>query len=243
MAAAPPFARARVPQILVEALERADDSLLAGSYRALSVSTARVRSQLRAAHRPFVDPQRPDVPPLPDLDATAAWVIAQASAQAAAIGGVAGMVGAASVPSETATTVLGVIRLAQRLAVVYGFDPDTDRGQMALWRALAAGFQVELPDRGPVGMRVRDLPAILLLRKVAPRDVGGALASSVVRRALRMVVGRTTRLLPVLSSRPAAVDAAKRTAELGERMQAVLRQLAEVPLAAIPLVEEAVELR
>lgn len=230
----------RVPDLLLEMFHRMDDRLVAGWYRALSVPTDRVRRHLRAAHRPFVDPDA-ELPSLDELDRTAAWVIEQTSARATALGGIAGLVGIASVPPEAAATVVAVVRLAQRLAVVYGFDPETDRGQMALTRALAAGFEVELPDRGAVGMRLTDLPAVIAPAWVRPRTVGSELAGRVMRQAVGMVLGRVSRLVPVLSSGPAASDGRRRMREVGDRMRLVLRQIAEVPIASIPAVEDAVE--
>lgn len=237
MAAAP-----RIPDLLLEMFQRVDDQLVAGWYRALSVPTDRVRRHLRAAHRPFVDPDGGELPALDDLDRTAAWLIEQTSARATAIGGVAGLAGLASVPPEAAATVVAIVRLAQRLAVVYGFDPETDRGQMALTRALAAGFEVELPERGQVGMRFTDLPAVIAPGLVRPRTVGSDLAGRVVRQALGMIVARITRVVPVFSAGSAASDGRRRVREVGERMRLVLRQLAEVPIAAIPSVEDAVEI-
>lgn len=235
------MAPSRVPWMLTDMMSRVDDRLVAGWYRTMSVQTAREQRRLRTARRPFIDPKQEVKPSLSELDATAHWVIQQSRFNAAALGGFAGLGGIASVPPEIAASIVAVLRLGQRLAIVYGFDPDSDRGQMALWRALAAGYDVDLPDRGPVGIRVSDLPAIVAPRALAPRTVGGNLAAQIVRKSAWMIAGRITRLLPVMSSGSGAMRSRQTMGEIGERMRTVFRQMAEVPLASQSLLEDALE--
>ena len=236
------MATSRVPWLLSDMMSRVDDRLVAGWYRTMSVQTARERRRLRIARRSFVDPKSAEKPTLADLDTTAHWVIQQSRFNATALGGFAGLAGVASVAPEIAASIVGVLRLGQRLALVYGFDPDTDRGQMALWRALAAGYDVDLPDRGPVGIRVTDLPAIVAPRALAPRTVGGDLAAQIVRKSAWMIAGRVTRLLPVMSSGSGALRSRQNMGEIGERMRLVFRQMAEIPLANRGLLEDALEI-
>lgn len=229
----------RVPDLVADLLHQMDHRLLAGWYQAVSVPAARVRRHLRAAHRPFIDRDSDQLPSLEELDQTARWLIAQSSSHVSAFGGVAGLAGLVSVPPEAAATAVAGIRLGQRLAVVYGFDPETDRGRMALWRALAAGFQVDLPERGPMGTRASDLPAVLAPGWVSPRTVGSALAARILRRAVGMVVG-PTRALPVWGAGDGARGGKRRIDDIGERMRRVLRQLADAPVgrAAVEDAEE-----
>lgn len=231
----------RIPWLLRDMFHRVDDRLVHGWYRSMSVPSERVRRHLRHAGRPFCDPRAPSQPTLIELDGTARWVIDQSRFNATALGGIAGLAGLASVAPEVAATVVAVMRMAQRLAIVYGFDPESDRGQMALWRALAAGFEVDLPDRGPVGIRVSDLPAIVAPRVLAPRTVGGNLAASILRKAAWMVAGRVTRLVPIYSSGTAALNSRRNMAEMGDRMRLVYRRMAEVPHTTRDALEDAVE--
>ena len=236
------MATSRVPWILTDMMSRVDDRLVAGWYRTMSVQTDRERRRLRTARRPFVDPRRTEKPTLTDLDHTAHWIIEQSRFGAAALGGFAGLAGFASVPPEIVASIVTVLRLGQRLALVYGFDPDTDRGQMALWRALAAGYDVDLPDRGPVGIRVTDLPAIVAPRALAPRTVSGDLAAQIVRKSAWMIAGRITRLMPLMSSSTSAVRGRQNMGEIGERMRLVFRQMAEVPYSERQALEDALEI-
>lgn len=224
----------RLPDLLLDAIRRADDRLLTGALRAVSVSTERERARLRAAGRPFADPEAAEPVALEALDRTADWQIDRAASRAAALSGATGLAGALGVPPEAAATVLAAVRLGQRLAVVYGFDPHTDRGRMVLWRALAAGFEIELPEGGRVGMRASELPAVVAPRWIRPRTVGTELTGRMLRRAARMAT--PGRALPTLDGASRAPLRA-----IGERMRDVLRRLSDAPGASAPPPEDARE--
>jgi hypothetical protein len=232
---------AELPAVVTDVLDRADATLVAGWYHAVSVQPERIRIWLRFRGLPFVDPRLPEPPVLTEVDRTAELLIERASYVFGAIGGAAGMVGAATVPPEWVATNVGVLRLAQRLSVVYGFDPTTDRGEMAMCRALAAAYGVEVPETGPARMRVRDLPS--LLRGSGPRQgIGARLVRAMARSTAWWVAGRVTRFVPVLSASTHAVETRGQFGDTGRKMQAVLRRLAEVPNALVGPVEEALEL-
>ncbi len=233
---------ASIPAFVADMLDRADASLVAGWYHAVSVSTERFRAWLRFRGLAFVDPAATHPPSMGELDRTAEVVIARARSGAGAVSGAAGLAGAASVPPEVLASMISTIRLGQRLCVVYGYDPWDDRGQMALVRALAVAYDVELPATGSVGIRVSDLAGIARPR-TDPRGIGANLARAVAVRSAWWVAGRVTRFVPVLSAGASAVDARRRTEQVGRRMQGVLRRLAEVPDGSPLLIEEAQEVR
>jgi len=230
-----------VRELMEEVVGRVDVSLPGAMYAAVSVNPDRVRSWLRAAGRPFIE-RGTEVPAPEQLLETGRWVIGQSRFRLALVGGLAGLWGAASVPPEALASTIALLRLAQRLAVVFGFDPTSDRGEMAVWQALAAGFEVELPSDGPMGMRVRDLPVVLAKGSRARRP-GGALATAVLRESIWQIGSRLSRLLalPVLSSGLSAAGAHERATAVGERMLATLQRLADAPPVDPALVEEAVE--
>ena len=138
-----------------------DERLVQGVYASVSVPVEKERARLRRTGRPFYDPVLGVQPDRSEVDRTARLVVRQSVFQATALGSFAGLGGAASVPPEVAATLVAIVRLAQRLGVVYGFDPESDRGRMAMWQALSAGLDVELPSSGPLGMRMSDLPRVL----------------------------------------------------------------------------------
>lgn len=221
---------------------RVDARLPAALHAAVSVDAGRVRRWLRAADRPFVDPEGGEVPGPAELERTARWVIQQKQAKLALVGGLAGLAGAVSVPPETLADTVGLLRLAQRLAVVYGFDPATDRGTMAVWRALSAGFELDLPGEGPVGLRASEMPGVLV-NGARSRYTGGALATAMVRETAWRIGRRLSRLvpLPFLSSGLSAARAHGRTDEIGQRMAATLQRLSEAPPVDPDRIEDAIE--
>jgi hypothetical protein len=229
-----------LPPPVADLLSRLDARLVEAWVAGVSVPTRRTRAWLRGKRLAFVDPDQPVPPSLAELDHTARVVIERYANSAALLSGMAGLGGWASIPPEVAASLVGSLRLGQRLCVVFGFDPETDRGQMALWRALASGYQVELPPSGPVGLKASDVPALLLTR---PHNVGGALARSVVKgSAFRLL--RFTRLVPVLASATGAASGRANQAAIGARMHATLRRLAELPPtdpSYLHVIEEAVE--
>ncbi|MEM6926847.1 MAG: hypothetical protein AAF602_07975, partial [Myxococcota bacterium] len=142
--------------------------------------------------------------------------------------GFAGLVGAMSLPPEVVIATVAALRLAQRLCVVYGFDPHTDRGRMALCQALAAAYDVDLPTTGPEGLTVTELAALVQPRARPPSSsarLTRAMTSSTARRAL----ATRRRWLPLIGARRQAEVARDGTFATGERMIAVLRRLSGVP--------------
>lgn len=216
--------------IVSHLVDQADKRLVGQVVSAVSVETAATRDRLRFSGRPFLDPKCEVRPTLAEVEHTALHVVRQARVRVGAFGGVASLGGLVSVPPEVLATGVAGLRLAQRLAIVYGFDPETDRGEMAVLRALAAGFEVHLPEGGAMKVRVREVPA-LLLGQVAldSTNAGGALATAVARRSALLVGRRITRLVPVLFSGWSAIAARDRMDAIGRRMVVVLRQLADAP--------------
>lgn len=232
---------AELPGLVADALDRADSALVNGWYSAVSIHPERVRAWLRFRALAFVDPAIPPSPPLSDVDHTADLVIGRASTLVGAMGGVAGLVGAATVPPEWVAANVAVLRLAQRLCVVYGFDPTTDRGSMALARALAAGYDVELPETGPMRMRLRDLAVLARPGRPEP-GMGGRIARAMAVSSAWWVAGQITRFVPLLSASTHAWDSQRKVDEIGRKMLGVLRRIAEVPAALEGPIEEAEEL-
>jgi hypothetical protein len=221
---------------IAELLDHADRRLLAGGYAGVSVDTAAVRRWLDALRWPYLHPDRP-APPAMDIEATALRTIAMTRRRSMLFAAAAGLAGLWAVPPEVAGTAVSTLRLGQRLAVVYGFDPETDRGRMALWRALAGALELDLPQDGPVGIRLSDVPG-LVKPGLAPRNVALWLVRALLARSARQVAG-VGRLVPVLASGTGAWSASRRTNDLGTRMCTIYRRIAEN--ADLPGVSDAEE--
>lgn len=229
--------------LLGELGHKLDQELLPRIYAAIGLSTADVRSELSELGLPFYDPVTGRHPDQSELDQAAEKLIARASRAAAAGGAAAGFAGAVGVPPELAGALVSSLRLGQRLAVLYGIDPDTDRGRLILWRAVAAAWQIELPRQGALDLRVRALPR--LVRDALPeaeRTLPGV-ARTLAARAVVTLGRRSLKVLPGMGAALGAWDARKRIREQGHRMLPVFQRAWDgVPLLEGP-VEDAVEVR
>ena len=167
---------------------RADQRLVGQVMAAVSADAETTTERLRRSGRPFLDPATEEKPSLAEVEITALHIVRQSRVRVGALVAWPRLRGALSVPPEVLATGIAALRLSQRLAVVYGFDPDTDRGEMAVFQALAAGFEVNLPERGTVGLRVSALPRLLLASvDTDTTSAGGALATSVVKQSVLLV--------------------------------------------------------
>ncbi len=221
--------------------ERADAETLPRLYALVSVPTATVRTELREAGLAWLDPEVGARPSIAQLDATAREVIRRARGTATAVGAAAGALGGFAVPPELAAALVQSLRLAQRLAVVYGVDPETDAGRALMWRAFAAGWEVELPTQGATGLRVRDLPELLRTHLPSTEQATVWVGRQVVRRAVAQVSQRVGRWLPGLGAGLAALGARRRLDGIGARMVRVYRRSSEALPFEIEEEELAVE--
>jgi len=217
--------------------QRLDENLLPALYAAASLDTAGIREELQGEDLAYADLREGRVPPMDDLDATAETLIERGRKRAGAVGAAGGVAGAAGVPPEVLALLIQTLRLAQRLAVVYGFDPETDRGQVMLWRAMGAAYQVDVPE-GQLQMRVRDLPSTMKHNLPPAKQAAVWMTRRVVRRAVWQVAAKGVRLVPGLSTGLSAWSAQKRVQAQGRRMADVLRRACEVhPVGLLTVIE------
>ena len=226
-------------QLLLQSLgERLDEDLLPALYTAASVPTAEVRAWMRSLGIPFVDVEAGEYPGNPELEDAARFIVAHSRDRATAVGVASGLLGAVAIPPEVLASLVSTLRLAQRLAVLHGFDPESEAGRLVMWRALAAAYEVELPTQGPVGLKVRELPEVLRAQLPATRQASAWLARQVVLRASSSVMSRVTRVIPGLGAGLAGLSAHRRTRRMGERMIQVYRRT----MSAVPFDVEGEEL-
>lgn len=214
-------------ELASRAADRLDVGMIPAVYAAASVPTPDIRAELRAAGLAFLDHEAGLEPAMAELDAAAAATVAIARRQATALGVASGVMGAAGVPPEVVGHLVQVLRLGQRLAVIYGFDPETDAGRVVLWRAMAAAFGIELPSGRQEAVRLRDLPDLLRAQLPAAQEAGLWAGRQVATRAAASVARRVSRLVPGLSTGFAAWSARRRMREVGDRMIAVFRGASE----------------
>lgn len=224
--------------------ERLDEDLVPALIRRASLPTATLHEELDAAGICRVGGPGP-VPSAAELDTAAGRVIRRAGRRALVRGALAGAAGVFAIAPEAAAAVIQTLHLGQRLAIVYGHDPETDAGRVVLIRAMAEALGLELPDQAPARPRVRELPALLA---GGPRDPGasaGAMVSTLAVRAAVSVASRFSRAIPGLGAGLSAVTARRSLADQGHRMHSALRRgYGGEDFAAVDdgLVEDAVEL-
>ncbi len=205
-----------------EGMTRLDAGLPAWTYGAVSIDVDRYRERLAVLGWAHLHPSQPETR-LADADRTAARVIASARTSAVTLGAVGGAGGALSLGPEAAGWVVVVLRLAQRLAVVYGLDPRTLAGRNAVERAIAQAFNLPMPSHGLAEARATEL--LRPLRGARSTGLARQVAGQVARRVTR----RLGRWVPVVSVAVSALDNEAEIARAGQRMVAVLRVIAEGP--------------
>lgn len=210
--------------------DRIDVELIPSLVERISVPTNQIRAELRQAGLPWQDPEAGVLHELPDLLESARKVARKGTWQAAGVGAVGGAIGAAAVPPELMLTLVHHLRLAQRLAVVFGIDPETDAGKILVARAMAAAYEVELPTEARLELRVRDLPAFLSRASPVQGDAGRWVVRQIVGRTATALTRRVSRLVPGLGVGIGAFGAGKRTMEAADRMIEVYsRALEAIP--------------
>jgi len=204
--------------------ERLDGGLLPALYRVASVPPGVVRAHLDAAGLAYTDAATGRLPSLTELDATAQRVVAEASRGAALRGAAAAFGGLTTLAPEALAALVQSLRLAQRLAVIYGHDPDTDRGRVLLTRALAQAWNIDLPADGSVSSRLRQLPDVVRSRlRGTPRQLS-AIARVIARRAFLQAGKRVGRLIPGFGSTLGAASARRDLRRQGAAMADIYRR-------------------
>ncbi len=206
---------------------RLDGDLLPALYAAVSVPTAQIRADLREEGLAYVDSQAGQWPSSQQLEETSSRVVKHARRRGVGLGVASGLVGAVAIPPEVLGGLVLALRLGQRLAVVHGFDPETNAGRLVLWRAVAAAYDIDLPAQSQVGMRVRDLPELLRSQLPAGPQAATWMARQVGVRAAVSVVSEITRFIPGLGAGIAGFSAHRRTEAMSARMLVVFRRSVE----------------
>ncbi len=207
--------------------DRLDADLVPLLYSAASISPSQIRSEFEEDGIAYLDPATGRNPPQSELILAATRLIRDTRNQATALAAAAGLAGAVAVPPEVLANMIQMLRLAQRLSVLFGFDPETDAGKLVMFRALAAAYELELPPQAQVGLKVRDLPTLLRSQVPATRNGGAWLLRKVSQRSLAMAIRRATRLIPGLGAGLATWGSLRRVEKAGDRMVEVLHRASE----------------
>jgi hypothetical protein len=218
---------------------KVDREAVVRGYAAVSVDVAEARVWMHARGLAWVDDAEGRFPGEEDLAASVRAIVDSYRGSASVVGLVGAFTGWPGVAPEFAATLVQSLRLAQRMALVYGFDPHSERGGIVVTRALAAAWQVELPEGGVGEVRVAELPA--RVRSQLARVPPSAVAGWMVRIAGRSVAARFMRFVPGLSTVVGVREARRRMTEMGERMEPVVRAAMDRGRFELPGERRAVE--
>ena len=218
--------------------DRLDEDLLATLYRSAGLPTAEIRAELAAAGLVWADPGRGADPTLEELEAVQERIITVAVREATLRAGVGAALGLLALPPEMSVALVQSLRLAQRLAVLYGHDPETDAGALMVAKALAAGLQLELAPQGQLGMRILEVHAMVRPTEAARRT----LMEAVAIRAMVSFGKRVLYYVPGIGAGLSALDTHRSFRLRALRMAAVLARSSGAPQLIAGPVEEAEEL-
>ena len=198
---------------------RVDEDLPPYVLGAMSIDVTEYREALEQLGHAFIHVSNSPPPSLEALNKSAKKAISRSARKASIVGAAGGVAGFFGVPPEVAARIIQSVRLAQRLAIIYGHDPSTDRGAMHVRRALAAGWEFDLPAQTKVDFRLSDLPTLVRSGLPATSHRGGWLAQTLMSRAASSINSRVMRFVPGLGLGLGAFQAHKATRSIGVRMQ------------------------
>ena len=156
------------------------------------------------------------------IDPIAASLV-EATRRISAVSGVGlGMGGWLGIAPEVVGQLALLLKLAQRLSLVYGIDYRTRSGEVLLWKAMARGVGVEAPVEGKP--RQGGLPARLGGASVAVNPVATRLATAVLRRLALRTASPLGRMVPLLGSGVGMWSNYAQMGRTGRRMMAFYRK-------------------
>jgi hypothetical protein len=225
--------------IFRELTDRVDEDLPPYVLRSMSVNVLEYRTDLDAAGFAYIVATSPHQHPAEALARSAQSAIEHSVRTASMVGAAGGLAGFLGVPPEAAARVLQSLRLAQRIAIIYGHDPETDKGAMHIRKALAAAWDFELPPQANIDMRLSDLPTLVRASFPAAYTGGGGIARTMLSQATAVVGRRFIRIIPGLGIGVGAIQARRSARSQGDRIhQSILRSY-RVP--KVKGIEDAVE--
>ena len=213
-----------IRQILRNLGDRLDEDLLPGLYGVTTLTTADVQHEFTTNELPFCDPVNNIFPPEEELEATADAIVHRAVNRASVRGAIGGMGGAFAIPPEVVLALLQTMRLAQRLAVLYGIELETDRGKLLLSRAIYAAYELKLPEQQALDMRISQLPQVARQQTPDIQRTTAWIARTVAWQITRHIGGRVTRIVPGIGAGIGAWDANRSIRAQGKRIRGVYQR-------------------
>lgn len=227
-------------ELLKQIQEALDEGLLVHLYRLASVSPEATLRQLRDQGIEVYSLGELGRVPAPLLDAVADDIISRCRRRGALTGAGLSVGGYFTLAPEIIWYLSTLLRLGQRLAMVYGQEVQTLKGQIELWQALASALGVQVDLEGLDGELHRGLP--MAIGRGTLRD---PILLNVVQQVLiklsMALAKRITRFVPVLNIGLGGLATYRQLSNVGEQLKETFRtrhQLRTLSLSDLELSEE-----
>ncbi len=175
-----------------------------------------------------------------ELARSAEYAIQKSVRSAGMLGVASGFAGMFGVPPEALARIIQTFRLAQRIAIIYGHDPESDRGSMHVKKAMSAAWGIDLPSQARADLKMSDLKGVLKAGLPALHDGSAWMARTLTKTATAAVGRKASRWIPGFGAGMALFQARRLAKDQGNRIhQSILRNWTSPQKASI---EDAVEI-
>jgi hypothetical protein len=204
-------------------LSALDEGLIQALYRLASVEPSEVLAELSGPDGPPSSIEQVASLPVELIDPVATRYIREARRAAALSGASLGFGGWMGVPPGLMHLVVLLLRLSQRLAVAYGVDFRTSRGEIELWKALAHGVGASVDWEGTEAELMRRLPVVVTGTGTFTNPLLVKAAQAVLMRVAVTAGTRVTRFVPVVGAGSGAVLNYLEVHRVGRRLKETWR--------------------
>jgi hypothetical protein len=141
--------------LFAETQAQIDDNALDELVDYLSIDKAETIQTLQ--HKGLAWAERIPSPSKEDLQSSAQWAINRATNKATIRGAIAGTVGFLSILPEQLTHLTQLLRLIQRLAIIYGINLESSMGQAYLIHSFAYMYNIPVPKQHLIKLKISEL--------------------------------------------------------------------------------------
>ncbi len=204
-------------------LDALDDGLVQGLYRLASVEPASVLADLSSGDERLQRIEDSGLLPVELIDSVAHRYIKDARRAAALSGASLGFGGWIGLPPGLMHLMVLLLRLAQRLSLAYGVDYRTGKGEIELWKALAAAVGAKVDWEGTEAELMRRLPVVVTGVGAFSNPLLVQAARAVLMRVAIIGGARITRFVPVVGAGSGAVLNFLEVHRIGNRLKLTFR--------------------
>jgi len=213
----------KADEVLKGVFDTFDEGILQRLYQAASVDSNRVLADFEAAGHLLDQIGALQSVDVQIIDPIVDRYIRTARRSAAVSGASLGIGGWLGVPPGLLHLMVVLVRLAQRTSLAYGFDYQTPREEVELWKTLALALDADLDWDGKDTDVLRRLPAVVRGSSTFANPLLAEAFRAIVRRVAGVAGTRMSRLLPVLGGGTGLVLNYLEVDRVGRRMKSAFR--------------------